>query len=69
MGRSQVEGVRLSITARKALEGSFLGASISVNGCCLTLIDRGNDEHGDWWSTDMSAETLQRTSLGGSSAG
>ena len=61
----QVEGVRLSITARKALEGSFLGASISVNGCCLTLVDRGNDEHGDWWSTDMSTETLQRTSLAG----
>jgi riboflavin synthase len=62
-GSSRVEGTRISITARKALEGSFLGASISVNGCCLTLVDRGTDEHGDWWSTDISAETLQRTSL------
>jgi riboflavin synthase len=58
------EAVRISITARKALEGSFLGASISVNGCCLTLVDRGNDAHGDWWATDVSAETLHRTSLG-----
>lgn len=61
----EVEGVRLSITARKALEGSFLGASISVNGCCLTLVDRGNDEHGDWWATDISAETMLRTTLAG----
>ena len=59
------DGIRLSITARKALEGSFLGASIAVNGCCLTLVDRGTDEHGDWWSTDMSTETLERTSLAG----
>ena len=51
--------------ARKALEGSFLGASIAVNGCCLTLVDRAIDDHGDWWATDISAETLQRTALDG----
>ena len=56
-------GTRITITARKVLEGSYLGASISVNGCCLTLVDRGNDIRGDWWSTDLSDETLQRTSL------
>ena len=59
------EGARLSIAARKVLDGSYLGASIAVNGCCLTLVDRGNDEGGDWWATDVSAETLQRTSLDG----
>lgn len=58
-------GVRIGINARKVLEGSFLGASISVNGCFLTLIDRGNDDGGDWWATDTSTETLQRTSLHG----
>jgi riboflavin synthase len=57
------EGTRLAIAARKVLEGSYLGASISVNGCCLTLVDRGNDVQGDWWATDLSDETLQRTSL------
>jgi riboflavin synthase len=62
-GAKRVEGVRISFSARKVLEGSFLGASISVNGCCLTLVDRGNDQGGDWWATDMSNETLQRTSL------
>ncbi len=59
------EGTRITIAARKVLEGSYLGASISVNGCCLTLVDRGNDMQGDWWATDLSEETLQRTSLRG----
>lgn len=63
------EGVRLTITARKVLEGSYLGASISVNGCCLTLVDRGNDSEGDWWATDVSEETLQRSTLAGLSRG
>ena len=57
------DGARLSIAARKVLEGWYLGASIAVNGCCLTLVDRGNDADGDWWATDLSAETLERTAL------
>jgi riboflavin synthase len=57
------EGARLSIAARKVLEGWYLGASIAVNGCCLTLVDRGNDANGDWWATDLSTETLERTAL------
>jgi riboflavin synthase len=57
------EGARLSIAARKVLEGWYLGASIAVNGCCLTLVDRGNDADGDWWATDLSVETLDRTAL------
>lgn len=57
------DGARLSIAARKVLEGWYLGASIAVNGCCMTLVDRGNDADGDWWATDLSAETLERTAL------
>src|ERR1043165_1018644 len=63
-GAERRDGVRLTIAARKVLEGSFLGASIAVNGCCLTLVDRGNDSDGEWWSTDLSVETMQRTTLG-----
>ena len=54
---------RMSIQARKVLEGSYLGASIAVNGCCLTLVDRGTDLAGEWWATELSDETLHRTSL------
>lgn len=54
---------RMSIIARKVLEGSYLGASIAVNGCCLTLVDRGSGLDGEWWATDLSEETQRRTAL------
>lgn len=41
------------------LEESALGASIAVNGCCLTLVERGNG----WWETDVSEETVARTNV------
>jgi riboflavin synthase len=53
-------GSRLRIGARTVLEGSGMGASIAVNGCCLTLVGAGDD----WWETDVSDETYSRTNLG-----
>lgn len=53
-------GSRLEIEARLVLEDSGLGASIAVNGCCLTVVDRGDD----WWVADVSDETWSRTNLG-----
>ncbi len=72
------EGVRLTIAASVVLEGSGLGASIAVNGCCLTLVEQGvtaddgnNGDSGDggWWSTDVSSETLGRTNVATLQAG
>ena len=57
-------GVRLRIEASTVLDGSDLGASIAVNGCCLTLVDQGTDHGRSWWDTDVSEETLQRTTTG-----
>lgn len=57
-------GVRLRIAASTVLEGSGLGASIAVNGCCLTLVDQGVDGDSAWWDTDVSQETLDRTTTG-----
>lgn len=57
-------GRRLRIAATAVLEGSSLGASIAVNGCCLTLVERGSHDGRSWWTTDVSQETLQRTTLG-----
>lgn len=62
-------GIRLKIAASRVLEGSDLGASIAVNGCCLTLVRSSGaaDEdtrEGSWWETDVSSETLERTSIG-----
>ena len=57
-------GVRLRIAASVVLDGSDLGASIAVNGCCLTLVDQGTADGRSWWDTDVSDETLQRTTTG-----
>ena len=51
---------RIEIDARTVLTDVVLGASIAVNGCCLTLVAQGDG----WWEADLSPETLARTCLG-----
>ncbi len=51
---------RLTIRGRKALEGTGLGDSISVNGACLTVAWLQND----LMAFDLMPETLNRTGLG-----
>jgi riboflavin synthase len=58
-------GARLEIEAHAVLADAELGSSISVNGCCLTVVELG--EHS--WSADAVIETLARTNLGELSAG
>ncbi|MDQ6696047.1 MAG: riboflavin synthase [Actinomycetota bacterium] len=53
-------GTKLRINARAVLDGVVLGDSIAVNGCCITVVDWGDD----WWEADLSDETLARTNLG-----
>jgi riboflavin synthase len=52
--------VRLEIEATTVLQDISVGASISVDGCCLTAIDWGDD----WWLADAVPETLRRSTLG-----
>jgi riboflavin synthase len=56
---------RIEIECRTVLDDAVLGASISVNGCCLTLVDQGPG----WWAADAQPETLERTTLGGLAVG
>jgi riboflavin synthase len=58
-------GARMEITAEQVLGDAELGASIAVNGCCLTVVEL----HDDWWAADAVTETLDRTSLGSLHAG
>ncbi len=53
-------GARIEITATAVLADAVLGASIAVNGCCLTVVELGDG----WWAADAVTETLVRTSLG-----
>ena len=42
------------------MDGSKVGSSIAVNGCCLTVVSLDQQS----WSTDVSDETFSRTNLG-----
>jgi riboflavin synthase len=58
-------GARLEIEAATVLDDVVLGASIAVNGCCLTAVEFGEG----WWAADAVEETLRRTCLGALVAG
>ena len=47
------------------LDDAELGASIAVNGCCLTVVELRDDG----WAADAVTETLDRTALGALRAG
>jgi riboflavin synthase len=59
------EGARVTIAASTVLGDVEIGASIAVNGCCLTVVEWGDD----WWSADAVPETMDRTNLGGLAPG
>ena len=56
---------RLQIACSTVLEGTQLGDSISVSGCCLTVTTL----RGDGFTADLMGETLDRTALGSLQAG
>jgi riboflavin synthase len=58
-------GARIEIIAKVVLDDAELGASIAVNGCCLTVVELLDDG----WAADAVTETLDRTSLGALRAG
>ncbi|MBA2379366.1 MAG: riboflavin synthase [Blastocatellia bacterium] len=53
------DSARVVIEAATVLEGTKNGDSISVNGVCLTALDVGADS----FAADVSAETLERSTL------
>jgi riboflavin synthase len=53
-------GVRLVVEAGELAAGAAIGASIAVNGCCLTVVGRESSR----LAFDAGAETLSRTNLG-----
>jgi riboflavin synthase len=61
----EIEPTRLTVGCRTVSSDAEVGASIAVNGICLTVVER-SDEH---LSFDVSAETLARTSLSRLGAG
>ena len=56
----QSAGARLTIACSSVLADVAIGASIAVNGACVTAIEMTANE----FSADLSPETLNRTNLG-----
>jgi riboflavin synthase len=61
----QGDAIRLTVSAGTVLEGTRLGDSIAVNGCCLTVAALGDGT----WTADLMQETLDRTALAGVAPG
>lgn len=53
-------GARLTIECSTILHDAAIGASIAVNGACLTAVDLAENR----FSADLAPETLNRTNLG-----
>ncbi|MBP0459816.1 riboflavin synthase [Streptomyces montanisoli] len=51
---------RFTLRGPVVTEGAKHGDSIAVNGVCLTVVDHRED----WFTADVMAETLKRSSLG-----
>jgi len=54
------DGIRLRISASTVLDDIEMGASIAVNGVCLTVVEFDDDG----FAVDAVPETMDRTSLG-----
>src|SRR5262245_2467045 len=59
------QSARLTVRGPLAASDAEHGASIAVNGVCLTVVQHGDDQ----LTVDVMAETLARTSLGALRAG
>ena len=59
-GKVEAPGAKLRITCKKVLSDLTIGASISVNGVCLTAVDI----HEEGFTADLAPETLDRSNLG-----
>lgn len=54
------DGYQLIISASKIMEDLKIGSSISVNGCCLTVVKKESSN----FAVDTIEETLKKTNLG-----
>lgn len=65
-------GARLRVRCSTVMSDMAEGASIAVNGVCLTAVEFGRPSHSprpDSFSADLAPETLRRTNLGDLRAG
>lgn len=54
------EGYQLTFKSKKILKHLNTGSSVSINGCCLTIVKKTSNS----FSADVIEETLKKTNLG-----
>jgi riboflavin synthase len=62
---SQAGDRRFVVRTRHDVQPIPIGASIACSGCCLTVVEKGDD----WFAVEVSAESLDKTHLGDWQAG
>ncbi len=60
----KIKDTRAKILCTYNLSEVELGASICCDGVCLTVTDYGNTEDKNWFSVDISSETISKTIIG-----
>ena len=58
--KPKAHGIRYTIAAKTVMDDLKIGNSISVNGVCLTIVDKEKDS----FSMDLVEETLNKSNLG-----
>ena len=58
------DDLRLTLACDYAPDSMDIGASIACSGVCLTVVEKGAHDRGGWFLADVSAETLDKTTLG-----
>jgi len=68
--KGRIRSIEKKGDTRVVIETAFpadkidVGASIACSGCCLTVVEKGHDDKGNWFAADVSEETLNKTCLG-----
>ena len=57
---AKTQGIRFTVSAKTVMDDLKIGDSISVNGVCLTIVDKEKDS----LSMDLVEETLNKSNLG-----
>ena len=55
---------RFRITSKYPARSIAIGASIAIDGACLTVVAKGARGKGSWFEVEAGAETLARTTAG-----
>ena len=60
----KIEDMRAKIFCKYDVSEIDLGASICCDGVCLTVTDCGTEKTKNWFSVDISSETISKTIIG-----